>query len=160
VPVPEISIAHQQAFRTAAMNTTQEANEPVDPSIEQNQNGPSGQDIDEFRLIWEYSQYWRSNNSSINQSASPLGVCVYVQYAAWKFVVANQVCSSPMSPHCLHCRTICHVPIWHGRLMLSVVSAERWGFKWLMGNERGRVEEGAWKQAWASPHRCTLGCCY
>jgi hypothetical protein len=48
VPAPEISIAHQQAFRTAAMNTTQEANEPVDPSIEQNQNGPSGQDIDEF----------------------------------------------------------------------------------------------------------------
>ena len=43
-------------------NDTESANESVDPGTEENQIGPSGQDIDEFRLVWEFMsgcELWR-----------------------------------------------------------------------------------------------------
>ena len=52
---PPISLSH---YCNEALNTAQGANEPIDPATEQNQSGPSGQDIDEFTLIWKYSQGW------------------------------------------------------------------------------------------------------
>jgi len=43
--------------RNEVYNTTEEANEPVDPCPQQSRNnGPSGQDIDEFMLI--LVEYW------------------------------------------------------------------------------------------------------
>jgi len=49
---PLTSLLHSKKF--PLQNDTELANEPVDPGTEQNQTGPSGQDIEEFRIIWAY----------------------------------------------------------------------------------------------------------
>jgi len=49
-------------------------------------NVPSGQDIDEFTLIWEYSQHWQPPVGPAHLG----GVCM-CSYAALTCVVADQV---------------------------------------------------------------------
>jgi len=100
-------------YNNEVSSTTEEANVSgrIDnaTATEQNESNPSCQDIDEFRLIWEYLQYWQPPAGP----AHPGCVCM-CSYANSTCVFANQVCSSLMSAHWfrVNCRTICHVPFW------------------------------------------------
>jgi len=51
-------VASLSHFAASLSHFAQLANEPLDPTTEQNQSGPCGQDINEFRLIWEFVSNW------------------------------------------------------------------------------------------------------